>query len=243
MTVKVVRSLGVKRNLKWASLVDKGTTGNVGLWGIYGPLKGMEEGRCGRSWPQLEGFEMILAIREFSGFIDEFDVNPPLGGGIFTWCGEKDGSFKARSLKDNGIRMEDKEELNGGIATYFKSVFENSQVKRPDLAVDLFKGDAVFQGILLVGFLCSQLQCYFVALIPNKGGAKEIKDFRLINLVDSPYKLLAKRLKRIVRKVVLEFQNVFVRGKQILDATLIATEIVCSRKRSSRAGLVSKLDI
>ena len=36
--------------------------------------------------------------------------------------------------------MEDKEELNGGIATYFKSVFENSQVKRPDLAVDLFKG-------------------------------------------------------------------------------------------------------
>lgn len=111
------------------------------------------------------------------------------------------------------------------------------------LAYGGWEGDAVFQGILLVGFLCSQLQCYFLALIPNKGGAKEIKDFRLINLVDSPYKLLAKRLKRIVWKVVLECQNVFVRGKQILDATLIATEIVCSRKRSSRAGLVSKLDI
>ena len=39
---------------------------------------------------------MSSAIREFSGFIDEFDVNPPLGGGVFTWCGEKDGSFKAR---------------------------------------------------------------------------------------------------------------------------------------------------
>lgn len=55
------------------------------------------------------------------------------------------------SLKDNGIRMEDKEELNGGIATYFKSVFENSQVKRPDLAVDLFKGIEALDKDLLEG--------------------------------------------------------------------------------------------
>ena len=44
------------------------------------------------------------------------------------------------SLKVNGIKIEEEEELNGGIATSFKSVFENPQVKRPDLEVDLFKG-------------------------------------------------------------------------------------------------------
>ncbi|RVW31722.1 hypothetical protein CK203_095296 [Vitis vinifera] len=51
MTVKVVRSSGVKRNLKWASLVDKGTTGNVGLWGLgpgsMAPLKEWKKGDVG----------------------------------------------------------------------------------------------------------------------------------------------------------------------------------------------------
>ena len=47
----------------------------------------LKKGNC--SW-------MSSAIREFSGFIDEFDVDPPLEGGAFTWCGRQEGSFKAR---------------------------------------------------------------------------------------------------------------------------------------------------
>ena len=36
-------------------------------------------------------------MREFSGFIDEFElVDPPLGGGAFTWSGGEGGSLKAR---------------------------------------------------------------------------------------------------------------------------------------------------
>lgn len=63
----------------------------------------------------------------------------------------------------------------------------------------------------------------------------------------SLYKLLAKiianKLKRIVGKVVLEYQNAFVRSRQILDAVPIASEVIDSRKRSSSAGLVCNLDI
>lgn len=63
----------------------------------------------------------------------------------------------------------------------------------------------------------------------------------------SLYKLLAKiianKLKRIVGKVVLEYQNAFARSRQILDAVPIASEVIDSRKRSSSAGLVCNLDI
>ena len=87
----------------------------------------------------------------------------------------------------------------------------------------------------------------FFVLILKKGGAEDIKDFKLISLVGNLYKLLAEvlanRLKMMVRKVVSENQSAIVRGRQILDAVLIPNQVVNSRKRSSKAGLVGKLDI
>lgn len=50
--------------------------------GIYGPLKGMEEGRCGRSWPQLEGFEMILGAKEVASMWCTFQLKK----GIVVGC-------------------------------------------------------------------------------------------------------------------------------------------------------------
>ncbi|RVW78857.1 hypothetical protein CK203_043169 [Vitis vinifera] len=145
------------------------------------------------------------------------------------------------SLKVNGIKIEEEEELNGGIATSFKSVFENPQVKRPDLEVDLFKdGDkAPRPDAFSLAFWNSW------PIVEGRDG--RYKDFRPISLMGSLYKLLAKiianKLKRIVGKVVLEYQNAFVRSRQILDAVPIASEVIDSRKRSSSAGLVCNLDI
>ena len=76
-------------------------------------------------------------------------------------------------------------------------------------------------------------------LIYKKGGDEDLKDFRPINLVSSLYKLLANRLK----KVVSNSQSAFVKGRQILNASLIANEAIDSVQEGNDGGILCKLDI
>ena len=71
----------------------------------------------------------------------------------------------------------------------------------------------------------------FLVLLPKRGGGVEdLGDFRPISLLGGLYKLLAKvlanRLKKVIGKVVSIDQNAFVMGRQILDASLIANEVI-----------------
>ena len=73
------------------------------------------------------------------------------------------------------------------------------------------------------------------------------KTLRPISLLGGLYKIqakvLANILKRVVGNVVSEARNAFVEGRQILDAALIANEVVdvmCQRKETR---VLCKLDI
>lgn len=86
-----------------------------------------------------------------------------------------------------------------------------------------------------------------VALIPKKVGANELKDFIPISLIGSFYKImskiLAERLKKVIGKLVDTQPMAFIKGKQIMDAMLIANECVDVRMKSKEAGILCKLDI
>lgn len=87
----------------------------------------------------------------------------------------------------------------------------------------------------------------FIVLIPKKSGAIKLKDFRPISLIGGVYKIVAKvlpiRLKLIIDKIILPSQNAFVKGRQILDPMLIASEYIDSRLRSNVPRMLCKLDI
>ncbi|RVW13630.1 LINE-1 reverse transcriptase-like [Vitis vinifera] len=84
----------------------------------------------------------------------------------------------------------------------------------------------------------------------EKGGRKEVLKTRGLQahqLAWGLYKLLAKvlanRLKKVLDRVVLVDQNAFVRGRQILDASLVANEVIDYWHKRKEKGLICRLDI
>lgn len=88
---------------------------------------------------------------------------------------------------------------------------------------------AVFEAFHSKDQWCKLLRATFITLI-LKEGAVHIKDFRPISFVGCLYKLLAKvlaiRLKGSIALVISELQNAFVPGRQLLDCSVLANEVI-----------------
>lgn len=86
----------------------------------------------------------------------------------------------------------------------------------------------------------------FIALIPKLEIPSGFKDFRPISMVGWVYKiiakLLARRLQKVIDCLIGPQQSSFIKGRQILDGALIASELIDSCKRSKSEAVLMKLD-
>nr|CAN70698.1 hypothetical protein VITISV_029728 [Vitis vinifera] len=113
---------------------------------------------------------------------------------------------------------------------------------------DVIKKDLVrvFAEFHKSGIINQSTNASFIVLLPKKSMSKKISDYRPISLITSIYKIIAKvlagRLRGILHETIHFTQGAFVQGRRILDAILIANEIVDEKKRSGEEGVVFKID-
>ena len=106
---------------------------------------------------------------------------------------------------------------------------------------------AVFHNFHTQAVFEKSLNALFLALIPKKVDAVEVKDFRPISLVGGIYKIISKvlanRLRKVAHGLISNSQNAFVKGRQILNSILIASKCIDSRLKSGVPGVLCKLDV
>ena len=169
--------------------------------------------------PVLDDVEFSSISVEDASWLDRPFEEEEVFGVINDFNGDK-------ALGPDGFSMAFFQSCRGVLKTKIMVVFHN------------FHTQAVFE---------KSLNASFLALIPKKVDAMEVKDFQPISLVGGIYKIISKvlanRLRRVAHGLISNSENAFVKGKQILDSVLIASKCIDSRLKSGVPGVLCKLDV
>ncbi|XP_050222272.1 uncharacterized protein LOC126672364 [Mercurialis annua] len=96
------------------------------------------------------------------------------------------------------------------------------------------------------GYFPHGLNTAFFVLIPKIKGATDVKDFRPISFINGVFKLLsnvlANRLSPLLPSVISENQFGFIKGRNIHDCHMIASELIHLVKRRKEEIFLIKLD-
>ncbi|XP_071727353.1 uncharacterized protein [Rutidosis leptorrhynchoides] len=86
----------------------------------------------------------------------------------------------------------------------------------------------------------------FITLVPKKSDPSALNDYRPISLIGSYYKVISKllsnRLRRVIPNLVSFEQSAFIKGRNILDGSLIANESLDFIKHTHSKSLIFKVD-
>ncbi|RVW93493.1 Transposon TX1 uncharacterized 149 kDa protein [Vitis vinifera] len=181
--------------------------------------------------------------------------------------GRRNKNFIKLLENERGLVLDSSESITEEILLYFKKLYscppreswrveDRDKAPGPDgftIAVfqdcwDVIKEDLVrvFAEFHNSGIINQNTNASFIVLLPKKSQSKKISDFRPISLITCLYKIIAKvlsgRLRGVLQETIHSTQGAFVQGRQILDAVLIANEIVDEKKRSGEEGVVFKID-
>lgn len=90
------------------------------------------------------------------------------------------------------------------------------------------------------------LNSSFFVLIPKTISPTQIKDYRLISLINSTVKILMKvlanRLASLMKHLISDTQSGFVKGRQSSESILIVKEVAHSLQKNRCKGVILKLD-
>jgi hypothetical protein len=85
-----------------------------------------------------------------------------------------------------------------------------------------------------------------IILLPKEDGARTLKKFRPISLINCSFKIFAKalnnRLERVCDRLLTPYQTTFMKGRFILYSVVAAHELIHHSVKEKEKGLVLKLD-
>ncbi|GKD39102.1 RNA-directed DNA polymerase, eukaryota, partial [Tanacetum coccineum] len=97
-----------------------------------------------------------------------------------------------------------------------------------------------------LGSLARGCNASFIVLIPKVSDPLDLSDYRPVSLIGCMYKvlskLLASRLSQVIHKLISPNQTTFLKGRQILDGSLVANEIVNFAKKEGINLFLFKVD-